>query len=132
LPFTPTLSFDPTNTGATVRPDRIRDGNLPADQQSISRWFDVGAFTAPAQYTFGNGGRNFLRGPRQLNFDAGIARQFRLSERWQLSFRGEAFNLFNTPQFGLPNSTIGAATAGFVESVINPERQLQLAVRLTF
>jgi hypothetical protein len=67
-----------------------------------------------------------------LNFDAGLSRAFRLTERASLSFRAEAFNLFNTPQFGLPNSTIGVANAGVIESVINPERQLQFALRLSF
>lgn len=132
LPFTPTLSFDPSNTGTTARPDRLADGSLPSDQQSIFRWFDTAAFAAPASYTFGNSGRNFLRGPKQLNFDAGVSRSFRVTERFTASFRAEAFNLLNTPQFGLPNATIGVANAGVIESVINPERQLQFALRLAF
>jgi hypothetical protein len=132
LPFTPTLSFDPSNTATTARPNRIAEGSLPYDQRTISRWFDTNAFVAPASFTFGNSGRNCLRGPRQLNFDAGLSRAFRLTERASLSFRAEAFNLFNTPQFGLPNSTIGVANAGVIESVINPERQLQFALRLSF
>lgn len=132
LPFTPTLSFDPSNTGTTARPNRIADGSLPDDQRSISRWFDTAAFVAPASFTYGNAGRNFLRGPRQINFDAGLSRTFRLTERSTLSFRAEAFNLFNTPQFGLPNSTIGVANAGVISTVINPERQLQFALRLAF
>ncbi len=40
--------------------------------------------------------------------------------------------LFNTPRFGLPNATIGVANAGVIETVINPERQLQFALRLSF
>ncbi len=132
LPFTPVLSFDQTNTGTIARPNRIADGNLPASQQSIDRWFDTNAFVAPAAFTWGNAGRNFLRGPRQLNFDAGIARSFRLTEKTTLSFRTEAFNLLNTPQFGLPNATIGVAQAGVISTVQNPERQLQFALRLAF
>lgn len=132
LPFTPTLSFDPSNTATTAHPNRIGDGSLPADQRSINRWFDTSAFVAPAQFTYGNSGRNILRGPSQANLDLGVSRGFRLSERFELSFRAEAFNLLNTPQFGLPNSTVGATNAGFIESVINPERQLQLALRLAF
>jgi hypothetical protein len=132
LPFTPVLSFDPTNTGTTARPNRIADGNLPASQQSIDRWFDTNAFVAPASFTWGNSGRNFLRGPRQLNFDAGISRAFQLTEKFTLSFRTEAFNLLNTPQFGLPNATIGVAQAGVISTVQNPERQLQFALRLAF
>lgn len=132
LPFTPILSFDPSNTQANARPNRMAEGSLPSDQRSITRWFDTSAFVAPAQYTFGNSGRNFLRGPSLTNFDVGLSREFRLSERFGLYFRVEAFNVLNTPQFGLPNATIGAANAGYIESVVNPERQLQLALRLAF
>lgn len=131
-PFTPILNYDPSNTGATVRPNRIADGSLPKDQRSPSYWFDASAFTAPANLTFGNSGRNILRGPGQVNFDLGLSRRFVLTERLGLSLRGEAFNLFNTPQFGLPNATIGNANVGVIESVVAPERQIQLALRLTF
>jgi hypothetical protein len=40
--------------------------------------------------------------------------------------------LFNTPEFGLPNATIGNATAGTITTVINPQRELQFALRLAF
>jgi hypothetical protein len=132
LPFTPVLSFDPTNTGTTARPDRLADGNLRANEQSIDRWFDTNAFAAPASFTWGNAGRNFLRGPRQLNFDAGVSRAFRWTEKVTFSLRAEGFNLLNTPQFGLPNATIGVAQAGVITTVQNPERQLQLALRVAF
>ena len=132
LPFTPILSFDPTNTGTTARPNRIGSGELPYSERTINRWFDTNAFIAPASFTWGNSGRNFLRGPRLFNHDIGLSRAFRISERFTVSFRGEAFNLFNTPQFGLPNATIGVANAGVIERVTNPERQLQLALRLAF
>lgn len=132
LPFTPVLSFDPSNTGTTARPHRVADGNLPAGERTIDRWFDTNAFTAPASFTWGNGGRNFLRGPGQLNFDAGLSRAFRLTEKVTFSLRAEAFNLLNTPQFGLPNATIGVAQAGVITTVQNPERQLQMALRLAF
>jgi hypothetical protein len=126
------LSFDPTNTATTAHPNRIAEGTLPASERSINRWFDIAAFNAPTGFNFGNSGRNILRGPSLTNFDLGLSRSFRLGERFGLSFRAEAFNLFNTPQFNLPNATIGAATAGYIDSVINPERQLQLALRLAF
>jgi hypothetical protein len=110
----------------------VADGNLPAGERTIDRWFDTNAFTAPASFTWGNGGRNFLRGPAQLNFDAGLSRAFRLTEKVTFSLRAEAFNLLNTPQFGLPNATIGVAQAGVITTVQNPERQLQMALRLAF
>lgn len=132
LPFSPVLSFDPTNSGTTARPNRVADGSLSSDVRSISRWFDTTAFVAPASYVYGNSGRNILRGPNQFNSDISLARAIRVTERVGLQFRAEAFNLFNTPQFGLPGNTIGTSNAGVITTVVTPERQLQMALRLSF
>jgi hypothetical protein len=130
LPFTPVLSFDPTNTGTTARPNRIASG--VAAHPTVQAWFDASAFTTPAAYTFGNSGRNILRGPGFHNIDLGISRFFRITERFNLEFRSEAFNLFNTPQLGLPNATLGVSSTGTISSVVNPQREIQLAMRLRF
>ncbi|MDX1979795.1 MAG: carboxypeptidase regulatory-like domain-containing protein [Bryobacteraceae bacterium] len=132
LPYTVTLNFDPTNSGVTGRPDRISDGTLPAGQRDPSRWFDLNAFRAPAALTYGNAGRNILRAPGRVNLDLGVARLFTLSERVRLQFRGEFFNLFNTPQFGLPGMAIGTPAAGIIGGVVTPERQIQLALKLSW
>jgi len=132
LPFTPTLSFDPSNTATIARPNRIASGELPRSERSIRRWFDASAFSAAPSFTFGNSGRNFLQGPGQINFDAGLSRNVRLGERFVLGLRAEAFNLLNTPQFGLPNATVGVANTGVIETVSTPERQIQFAIRLAF
>jgi hypothetical protein len=55
-----------------------------------------------------------------------------LVERTTLEVRAEAFNLFNTPQFALPNATLNQATTAVISSVLNPQRQIQLAGRLRF
>ena len=57
---------------------------------------------------------------------------FRFAERMRLQFRSEAFNLFNHPNLGLPAASIGAADAGIIGSVVSPERQIQLALKLYF
>jgi hypothetical protein len=132
LPFTPVLSFDTTNTGTTARPDRIGSGALPSSERGPQSWFDQSAFVSPTAYTFGNSGRNILAGPGFHNIDLGLARFVTLTERWNLEFRAEAFNLLNTPQFGLPNTTLGVATTGVISSVINPQREIQLALRIAF
>jgi hypothetical protein len=132
LPYNPIESVDTSNTGTTERPDRIASGNLPAGQRSINRWFDVTAFPTPAQYTFGDAGRNILTGPGFHNIDLGFSRSIELVERTSLELRAEAFNLFNTPQFGLPNATLGQATTGVISSVVNPQREIQFAARIRF
>jgi hypothetical protein len=96
------------SNGFTERPNRAAGGALPVDQRRVERCFDLSAFPIPALGTFGNAGRNILRAPGQVNFDFSALKDFHLTERWRLQYRAEFFNLFNTPQFGLPNGSIGA------------------------
>jgi hypothetical protein len=131
-PFTVTLSTDPTGTSTTARPNRLRDGTLASDQRGPTHWFDTTAFVAPGCACFGNSGRNILRAPGFMDLDLGIARDFISRERFRLQFRGEAFNLMNHPNFGLPNMAIGNPQAGIIGSVVNPERQIQVAAKLYF
>jgi hypothetical protein len=130
--FTPVESVDYSNTGTTEHPNRISNGNLPSSKRTINHWFDTTAFTTPAEYTFGDSGRNILNGPGFHNIDLGLSREISLAERAELEIRAEAFNLFNTPQFGLPNATLGQSTTAVISSVTNPQRQLQIAARLHF
>jgi hypothetical protein len=55
-----------------------------------------------------------------------------VTEKFKLDFRSEFFNLFNTPQFGLPNSTIGTPAAGTITGLAGANRQVQFALRLAF
>jgi hypothetical protein len=132
LPFTPVESVDASNTGTTERPNLIGDPVLSSAQRSVQEWFNLAAFAAPAAYTFGDSGRNILRGPGLINTDLGLSRVIPITERVSIQFRAEAFNLFNTPELGLPNATLGTATAGTITTVINPQRELQFALRLAF
>lgn len=131
--FTPTLAAAVSNSagGGGDRPNRIRDGNLSESERSIDRWFDLGAFVAPAQFTFGNAGRGILVGPGNYNVDLGLHRNFRLSEQWRMNLRWEMFNAFNRANFGVPNSAIGGPTAGQI-STTAPARIMQLALKLSF
>jgi hypothetical protein len=131
-PFTATLSTDPSNTAATARPNRIADGNLPSGQRSPTHWFNTAAFVAPACICFGNSGRDILRGPGFVDLDFGIVRDFLFGDRFRFQVRAESFNLMNHPNLGLPNSAIGTALAGTINTTINSERQNQLALKLFF
>ena len=131
-PFTATLSTDPSGTGATARPNRIADGNLPTDQRTRTHWFDTTAFVAATCVCFGNSGRDILRGPGFMDLDLAVIRDFRFAERFRVQFRAESFNLMNHPNLGLPNSSIGNPAVGIITSTINPERQNQLALKLFF
>ena len=131
--FTPGLAGSVSNSagGGGERPNRITDGNLPADQRTIDRWFDLGAFAAPAQFTFGNAGRGILIGPGSFNVDLGVHREFRFGESRRLQFRWEMFNAFNRANFQPPNAAIGNPQAGQISDT-DPARIMQLALKFYF
>jgi hypothetical protein len=131
--FTPGLAGSVSNSagGGGERPNRIADGNLPADQRTIDRWFDLNGFAAPPQFTFGNAGRGILVGPGSFNVDLGVHREFRLGETGRLQFRWEMFNAFNRANFLPPNAAIGNAQAGQISDT-EPARIMQLALKFYF
>ena len=55
-----------------------------------------------------------------------------INERMKVQFRIDAFNLFNTPQFGFPNANIGSPTVGRITRTIADSRDLQLALKFEF
>ncbi len=66
------------------------------------------------------------------NLDFALFKNFRITERFKLQYRCEAFNLTNTPIFAAPNGTIGGSSAGIVSSQANFARQFQMALKLIF
>jgi hypothetical protein len=86
----------------------------------------------PAQYAFGNTGRNILRSPNFSNLDFSIMKQFRFSESHHLEYRAEVFNTFNTANFGYPSATINTSSIGRIFGTIAPNRQIQMALRYEF
>jgi hypothetical protein len=120
--------------GGGQRPDNIGQSGDLGDQRSINRWFDTSAFVLPQPYTFGNMGRLHptLRGDRVENLDFSVFKNLRIGERFQLQLRGEAFNAFNHPVFGDPNTTVGDINFGRITSQANGPRQVQVALKLLF
>jgi hypothetical protein len=131
--FTPTLGTNVSNSsgGGSQRPNRIGSGRLPSSQQSINDWFNFNDFVAPPEYEFGNSGTGILTGPGYFDFDMAIIRHFRLSERFGLDYRLEAFNTFNRANFNVPDATIGTASAGVISGT-SAARIVQMALKLTF
>ena len=135
-PFTPTLSFDNSNTGNTGgtfgsdRPDLIGDPVLP--NPTPEEWFNTAALRIPARYTFGSAGRNILRGPGYASFDVSLLRRIPLSEWGTLSFEAQAFNLLNRTNFDLPQAVADQiGSFGRIFSAKAP-RQIQFALRFSF
>jgi hypothetical protein len=99
----------------------------------VFRWFDTSLFTANAVGTFGNSGRNILRGPTFFNSDLGLLKETALTERASLQFRAEFFNIFNNPNFRLPNANASSAQFGRITAVTDDnQRIVQLGMKLSF
>ena len=137
-PFTVALirEFDNSGTGisalgfgANDRPNVVGDPN--AGSRTPERWFNTNAFAFPAPGTFGNAGRNIVDGPGFHTVNASLIKNTSLSERINLQLRAEAFNLFNHPNFNLPDNFLGSPTFGQITSARDP-RHLQFGLKLLF
>ena len=92
----------------------------------------MAAFVPNAIGTFGNSGKNILRGPRFFDTDLGLLKDFGIVERMKLQFRAEFFNAFNNVNFSQPQNYLGSFSTGQITSTANGPRVLQFALKLTF
>jgi hypothetical protein len=93
----------------------------------------IANFAFPAAGTTGSSGRNTFRGPGFLNIDASLVKRFAIKERKALTFRAEAYNLINHPDFGNPALSLATpATFGKITNVVNNPRIVQMALRFDF
>ena len=149
LPFA--VSGGNLNTGSGTRPDRVADGRL-FDAATRKLWYDPTAFrrtdcNIPNRLDlchYGNAGNGILVSPGTKSLDMSVGKNWKipmLGEQGRLQFRGEAFNAFNTPQFGRPNdlgyagldSVIpDAPRVGEIRSLRTPMRIFQVALKVYF
>ena len=92
---------------------------------------EISRFSVPQAGEIGTGGRNAFRGPRFFNADISLVKKFRITERHAVSFRAEAYNLFNNTNFAAPNATLGASF-GKLSATVGNARVLQMALRFEF
>ncbi len=135
-PFTPMLSTDNSNTGNS-------GGNFGVDRPNVlfnptlsnptpQEWFNTAAFAIPAQYTWGDAGRNILRGPGLASLDVAVRRRFPLRDRATLTTEVQLFNSLNRANFNLPDAFADQPlTFGKIFSAKDP-RQIQFALRLAY
>src|SRR5947209_19826591 len=104
----------PNNNGHSA----ALDGSV---HDRLNHYFDTSAFSQPAPFTFGNTGRTLpdVRGPGTRNLDFSLFKNFHLVERASLQLRAEAFNAFNTPNFGFPNQAQNNASFGIITTQAN-------------
>jgi hypothetical protein len=131
LPFSPLLGIDRSGAGVLQdRPDQIGDPNA-IDNRTPDKYFNTGAFALQPAGTFGNAHRDGIRGPNFYQFDSSLIKSFQVRESQQIEFRAELFNLFNHPNFKLPNRIFGTADFGQVFSAYDA-REIQLGLKYTF
>jgi hypothetical protein len=109
---------------------------------SAASCIDGSAFTYPAQFTFGNEGRNPLYGPGMANVNASLFKDFAIWERLKFQFRAEVGNLFNHPALNNPNSDMQGGWSpadpttwgdfGTLTSTRSTARAIQLAGKIVF
>jgi len=113
------------------------------------------AFVAPGTYgvpagdnyesLFGTLGRNTFRAPFQVDFDATLAKEFAISDKYKLRLNFNVFNLFNHPDFDAPNNDVSffpnfepppsfppSGSLGMIQHTLGSPRYLQIAAHLTF
>jgi hypothetical protein len=115
--------------GANDRPNVVGDPDL--DSRTPERWFNTAAFAFPPPARFGNAGRNVVEGPGYQNVNVSLVKNTAITERVNLQFRAEAFNLFNHPNFNLPDNFLGSPTFGRISSAKDP-RHIQFGLKLLF
>lgn len=137
--FTLTASGASLNMpGNQQTPDQVKDnveifGNVGGD----GTFFDTTAFKRVTQVRFGNVGRNTMRGPGVANLDASLFRTFKLTPKFNLQFRAEAFNVSNTPHFANPNGNVNSSNFGKVLATqtayaLGRSREFRFGLHLNF
>ncbi len=146
FPFTPQLSYNPSNTGDTRNP--VRPFLNPNFTGSVvlgkpGEWFNPAAFIAPpsASGFEGNIGRDTYIGPGLATWDFSVLKDTRIRERMSLQFRAEIFNILDRANFNTPNLIVFtpptatnlsglSGTAGAITSTTTTARQVQFGFKL--
>lgn len=130
-PFSIVAGGDFANVGGGTQRAQVVGNPRVGFQQSILQWFNTSAFRTPDQFTFGNAGRNNMRGPRTFALDFVTFKDFTIRENMKFQFRGEFFNLPNHPRFLTPNNNVQSGAFGRITSADEP-RDIQFALKLLF
>jgi len=138
----PVAVYQSSNPNSTVagngvqRPNLLPGAHLGTSGSLYDRlngYINPAAFTASAAFAFGDAPRTLsLRGPGYANWDMSLFKNVLIRERFNVQFRTQAFNTFNTPLFGGPNTAFGSSNFGTITSQANFPRYLQLGLHITY
>ncbi|HVR25059.1 MAG TPA: carboxypeptidase-like regulatory domain-containing protein [Candidatus Polarisedimenticolia bacterium] len=129
VPFTATFAVDPTGLSLSTLPNVTCDPNSGAPH-TPQEWFNTSCFQTQ-NTTYGDEGRNIIRGPGIANWDMFISKTTQIKERYSVNFRTELFNAFNKPQFLLPDASFGTSAFGTVTQASAP-REIQFSLAFAF
>jgi hypothetical protein len=142
FPFTPQLSYNPSNNGDTrnpVRPFLNPDFTGPVILGNTSQWFNPKAFLAPPPNSgfYGNVGRDTYIGPGLATWDFSVLKDMSIREHMNVQFRAELFNLLNRANFNTPNLIVftptgSSGTAGAITSTSTTSRQVQFSLKFAW
>jgi hypothetical protein len=140
FPFTPQLSFNPSNNGDTrnpVRPSLNPAFSGPVILGSPNQYFNPNAFLVPPNGTYGNLGRDAFIGPGLATLDLSLLKDTKITEKLDLQFRAEFFNALNRANFNTPNlivftsaAGVPSPAAGVITSTSTTSRQIQFGLKL--
>ena len=113
------------------RPNIVGQPSLPSNQRTTARFFNTTAFAAAPAFVIGSASRDPVRGPAYRDLDLSVVKHTHITERTDVEFRAEMFDLTNTPAFSQPNGSFGNAAFGSITSTTNDPRVVQFALRLS-
>jgi hypothetical protein len=115
--------------GAGWVPDRVAETD---GEKTVDNWFNVSDFQVVPAGTFGNAGRNVLRGPGWMTFDLSLQRRLVFTNTLAATLRYDVFNLTNHTNLGNPNADVTATSRATITSLAGDPRSMQFSVRLEF
>jgi len=131
-------NFDNSFNGGDPRADSVSGAPLFPTNRNINQWVNPAAFALPADNIgrFGSSSVGAVVGPGTQSVSLSVYRSFRYKERFALRIGASAANLFNHPNYGVPNLSLGTAPFGTIASLQTAEdsgpRAIQLGGRFTF
>ncbi|MGC1461690.1 MAG: TonB-dependent receptor [Terracidiphilus sp.] len=116
---------------ALQRPKLVGAPNLSPGLRFPAHYFNTAAFATAPQFVIGTVSRNPVNGPAYRDLDLAMARHISLPGETSIEFRGEIFDILNTPEFAQPNGSFGAAAFGSITSTVTDPRVVQFAIRIS-
>ncbi len=140
FPFTPQDGSNRSGDGDTRNPDRPNLNSAfsgPVVTGNPNQWFNPSAFVLSTPGTWGNLGRGVYNGPGLAEVDLSLFKRIAVSEKMNLQFRAECFNIQNRANFGTPNAVVFSSgvvspSAGLISNTVTTSRQIQFGLKLIF